>query len=272
VYVVYVYFKEGPKMCNYRANYKDFALASRLRDRGIPPDDYEFERMRAACAGLQILEDAGPPSTVFDLSSGGAGYRLSVVISNQSTRPLAPAHIVFEGPDWEIGMSLLPDPHKEYPARRGHAHRRVRDHSGCIVDYSSARNFYVFPTHTPMVYPRDEVLNPRIARSCFLYPGESLEGWLLAVGEKPIPPEYRDRDRVEMRLTLFDQRGHFHRAIFHPMVQRSRQEQQRLAEFASGDQTRIQEHRATAAARLREDPQPSLGQEKKIAPSCVSVV
>ena len=223
-------------MCNCRANYQEFALARRLRARGIPVDEYEFERMKAACAGLEILEDAGPPSTVFDLSSGGTGCILSVVISNGSKRPLAPARIGFEGPDWET-MSLLPDPHKEYPARRGTTHRRVRDNSGRIVDYSNARNFYVFPTRTPMAYPRGEVLNPRIARRCFVYPGESLEGWLLAVGEKPIPPEYRDRDRVKMRLTLFDQRGQFRPAIFHPMVERSRQGQQRLAELAPQDQT-----------------------------------
>jgi hypothetical protein len=208
-------------MCNCRANSEDFALARRLRDRGIPVDEYEVERMQAACAGLQILEDRSLPSTVFDLSSGGAGCLLSVVISNESRRPLAPAHIGFEGLDWGT-MSLLPDPHKEYPASRGNKHRRVRDNSGCLVDYSSARNFYVFPIQPVMTYPRDEVLNHRIARSCFLYPGESLEGWLLAVGEEPIPPEYGNRDRLKMRLTLFDQRGHVHRATFHPMVQRGR--------------------------------------------------
>lgn len=257
-------------MCNCHANYEDFALIRRLRDRGIPVDEYQFARMQAACAGLEILEDAGLPSTVFALSSGGAGCRLSVVISNESKRPLAPAHIGFEGPDWATGMSLLPDPHKGYPAQRGNAHRRVRDNGGCVVDYSSARNFYVFPTHTPMVDPRNEVLNHRLGRGRFLYPGEFLEGCLLAVGQTPIPPEYRDRDRLTMRLTLFDHRGHFHRATFHPMVQRSRQQELRLAEFASPDETWIRDKRAAAAARLRDDVKPNLGQEEEVDPSCVS--
>jgi hypothetical protein len=257
-------------MCNCHANYQDFALVRRLRDRGIPVDEYEFARMQAACAGLVILEDAGLPSTVFDLSSGGAGYRLSVVISNQSKRPLAPAHIGFEGPDWATGMSLLPDPHKEYPARRGNAHRRVRDNGGCVVDYSSARNFYVFPTQTPMVDPRNEVLNHRLGRGRFLYPGESWEGCLLAVGQQSIPSEYRDRDRLKMRLTLFDQRGHFHKATFHPIVQRSRQDERRLAEFVSRDETCIRDKPAAAAARLRDDVKPNLGQEEDVDPNCVS--
>ena len=254
-------------MCNCHANYEDFALVRRLRDRGIPVDEQEFERMQSACAGLQISEDAGPLSTVFCLSSGGAGCRLSVVISNESKRPLAPAHIGLEGPDGEMRMSLLPDPHKEYPARRGNTHRRVQDNSGCFVDYSSARNFYVFPTQTPMPYPRDEVLNHRIGRNCFLYPGECWEGWLLAVGEKPIPPEYRDRDRLKIRLTLFDQRGHFRGATFHPMVQRSRQEERRMAEIVSQNETWIREKRAAAASRLRDDVKPNLGQEEEIDPT-----
>ncbi len=47
-------------MCNCYANYADFALVRRLRDRGIPVDEYEFARMRAASAGLEIFQDAGP--------------------------------------------------------------------------------------------------------------------------------------------------------------------------------------------------------------------
>ena len=248
-------------MCNYRANYEDFARARRLRDRGIPLDEYELKRMEAVCLGLMILEDTSLPSTVFDLSSGGAGYILSVVISNESRRPLAPVHIGFESPDWEAGMRLLPDPYKEYPARRGNAHRRVRDNSGCLVDYSNARNFYVFRIRPLMIYPRDEVLNHRIARSCFLYPGDSLEGWLLAVGEKPIPPEYGNRDRLEMRLTLFDQRGHFYRATFRPMVQRSHQEPTTPGgvRFAGSN---MDSGPAGSGCRLRDDPQAALGQEK----------
>jgi len=53
-------FEGRTKMCNCRANYKDVALALRPRDRGIAVDELEFARIQATCAGLEILEDAGP--------------------------------------------------------------------------------------------------------------------------------------------------------------------------------------------------------------------
>jgi hypothetical protein len=237
-------------MCKCRSNYDAFALVRRLRDRGIPVDEYRFERIQASCAGLDILQDG--PASVFDLSSGGVGCELYVVILNESRWPLAPEHVAFEGPDWATGMSLLPDPYKVYPAGRGNTHRRVRDNSGFFVDYSTARNAYVFPiySHPPRIFPRTDALNHQLARSCVLYPGESLEGWLLPVGQKPLPPEYRDGDRLKMRLTLFDQRGRFHRATFHLIVQRLREEDP-------------PDSGAAAAACLRDDPKPNLGQTER---------
>jgi hypothetical protein len=238
-------------MRNCRVSCEDLALMHGFRDRGIPVDEYEFERIEAACAGLKIFEDGGPPA-VFDLLPGRAGCELYVVISNESRRPLVPVHIGFEGPDWVSGMSLLPDPRKLYPARRGNTHRRVRDDSGYFADYSTARNAYVFPIHfrPPMIYPREEVLNQRIARSCVLYPGEHLEGWVLAMGQKPMPSEYRDGDRLKMRLTLFDQRDCFYRATFHPIVRRARQ--QEPPDSGEG-----------AASGLRDAPRTSLGRKER---------
>jgi hypothetical protein len=248
VYVMYV-FIGGIKMCNCRANCDDLAVVRRLRDRGIPVDEDRFQRMQAACAGLVILQDG--PASVFDLSSGGTGCELYVVILNESRRPLVPVHIGFDGEDWATGMSLLPDPYKVYPAGRGNTHRRVRDNSGYLADYSAARNAYVFPIHShpPKIFPRADVLNHRLARSCVLYPGESSEGWLLAVGQKPMPRGHRDGDRLKMRLTLFDQRNRFHRVTFLLIVQRSRREEP-------------PDSGAAAATCLRDDPKPNLGQEE----------
>jgi hypothetical protein len=237
-------------MCKCDANYEELALARRLRGRGIPVDEYQLERIQAACAGLEIFEDTGLPSTVFNLSSGGAGYILNVMIANISARPLAPAHIGFEGPDWEPGITLLPDPHKEYPALRRTTHRQVRDYRGVGIDYPIARNTYFFPNDWTIGYHRSEVVNCRIGRSRLLYPGESREGWLMAAGQRPIPPEYRDRDRFTMFLTVFDHRNRFHRAPFHPVVLRSRHEEP----LDSG---------AASATRLRDDPKPNLGQEER---------
>jgi hypothetical protein len=257
-------------MRDCQANREDYALACGLRDRGIPLDEYEFERMKAACLGLEIWENIDSPSTVFNLPSGGAGYELNVAISNHSERPLAPVHIGFEGPGWETNMRLLSDPQKVYPARQRNTRRQVRDHRGVLIDYSVARNTYCFSAYWTDGYEREAALNHRIARSGVLYPGDSVEGWLLAVGEESIPFDYRDRDRLKMRLTVFDQRGRFHRAFFHPMVQRSRQEERRLAEIVSRDERWIQENRAAGAARLREDLKSNLGQEGKNDASCVS--
>jgi len=245
-----------------QANHEDFALMRRLRDRGIPMDEYELEGIEVACRGLEICEDIDFPSTAFNLSSGGSGYELNVLIANDSERPLAPVHIGFEGPEWVNRMRLLPDPHKQYAARRGNTLRQVRDESGSSVDYSIARNTYVFPTRPRILQEREIVLNHRVSRSCILYPGDSVEGLLLAVGEEPIPLDYRDREHIKVRLTVFDQHGRFHRALFHPMVERSRQEERRWAEIGSQDQTRIRDKRAATAARL-DDLKP-LGKEKQV--------
>jgi hypothetical protein len=185
------------------------------------------------------------------------------VIWNKSARPLAPVHIAFLVPDWEMSMSLLADPHKQYPARRSNPRLQVRDNSGDRVGYSIARDNYVFPSYPPIRHERQAVLNPRIARSFLLYPGEYVEGWLLAVGERSIPADYPDRLRIKIRLTLFDHRGRSQRAFFHPMVQRSRQEQRCSVEIASGDETWSREHRPRAAARLGQDLKPHVEREEK---------
>ena len=237
-------------MACYHVSRETFLLARGLRDRGIPVDDYEFGRMEAACLGLRIEEQSGLQSKAFNLAGGGAGYVLEVVIQNESKRPLAPVHISFEGPDWERRMSLLPDPHKEYPARPRKNRRRLRNYLGAPIDYSVVRNTYFFPPDRRAGKAREEVLNHKVDRGLLVYPGEFLEGLLLVVGEQPIPSEFRDGDRIKIRLTVFDQRGRSHRAAFQPLVERPREERRWLAEISSGGETWVQDRLATVSARL----------------------
>lgn len=180
---------------------KAYRLACRLRKCQILLDDDEFERMRQACLGLQIHE--GGPSSAFNLPGGGAGYVLSVDIWNPSQRRLSPEHIVFEGFEGEFRMRVFPDPRKEYPMGLNHADRR-RCEREIGLDYLLARQLYVFPELHWHRYSREEVLNHLIGPRRFLYPGDPpLEGFLLTVGQEPIPWNYSDGDHFKVRLTIF---------------------------------------------------------------------
>jgi hypothetical protein len=194
-----------------RASYEDFILATQMRERGIPLDGYELDRMNTASRGLSIHPGCNGPNEAFNLRSGGAGYIFTVLISNGSDRPLYPAHIGFDVP-WDSDLRLLPDPRKEIRGQRQfrqQGHKRDAD-----IDLAIARNNYSFKDPSQSIWHRDVVINHRLGRSDPVYPGEFVEGLLLAVGVLPIPSEYQDGDRLQLHLRVFDQRGHFHGKLF----------------------------------------------------------
>jgi hypothetical protein len=63
------------------------------------------------------------------------------------------------------------------------------------------------------LFPRNQILNPRILNSLrFQARGDTIEGWLLASGLRPIPAEYRNFAVVPFQLSFWNQFGDEFRA------------------------------------------------------------
>jgi hypothetical protein len=228
MYVVHILFGERCPVI-HRPNPEEFALASELRKCGVPFDEDQFERMRVDPCALSIRQ-GGVPNRAFNLFPREAGFIFSVEISNDSSHNLSRVDIEFDGPFYEFGMRLLlPD--------------RVK---------KSRKPFYSMPAPRLERYERDMVLNHLVNRRHTWRPGKTVEGLLLAVAETRIPWEYYDRERLEVGVTVFDQRGRSDRKSFWLIVDWTRDEkefmQERLRRQKAFDDTSPDEIRAKKLA------------------------
>ena len=191
-------------------------MACDLRDRGVSFDEDELARMELDCSGLSLMQNCDLPSTAFAVP-GGAGYVFNAAILNESRSIfLAPSFIRFECPTWEIEICLLQDPKKKTPREN-------------LYSFSRARRYE---------FQREIVLNPLIGRRQTLAPGEVIEGYLLAVGRMAIPPQYRQHDRFDVRVALFDQWGRSDQQIFHLSVEREAEDKRTSERIATARQSR----------------------------------
>jgi hypothetical protein len=227
VYVVHVYCKKEGTVLAITTTAKEFALLSQLQSEGIPLDGEVLEEMRAACAGLDIVQNPIAIETrVFDLDSGGTGYMLSSAIHNESQLSIRLHAPRLKIPWWEPDFHWLVDPRCKVPR-----------------EYT-----YSFPDPGPTGFERDAVLNHRLGhRDRGLDPDEWLEGLFLGVGREPIPEEYHDRQRIEMPLSIFDGRGNKYELNAAFLVSRSKRRSVSIAKeikrgrlFASVDGRRTE--------------------------------
>jgi hypothetical protein len=71
-------------------------------------------------------------------------------------------------------------------------------------------------------YLEDDVLNDVIDEGLHLSrPGDTREGWLLAMGQVPVPERYGARRPAPVEVTLSDQFGQAHTAVAELLVERS---------------------------------------------------
>jgi hypothetical protein len=153
---------------------------------GIPLDDEVMEHLRASCRGLSVSQTGTLlENTIFDLEHGGTGYIVSIAIDNTSTKTVRIDQYRLEQPWPESGFHWLEDPRKMIPRE----------------------NTYSFPQYGPEGLERECVLNHRIGRHGRLLPGDYIEGLLCGVGQACIPKEYYHRQRLPIRLSVFDGRG-----------------------------------------------------------------
>ena len=59
-----------------------------------------------------------------------------------------------------------------------------------------------------------------------------MDGLLLGVGQAPIPEAYADRQRLEMELSILDQRGNVYWTMVNLIVRRTTQLQRRHPEMS----------------------------------------
>jgi hypothetical protein len=154
---------------------KEFALAARLRDAGIPLEDCF---VKASVPPKLLLAQAGNPldSTVIELDSG-TGYVIEVSLGCDLSE-MAVSGWMLELPWEDLQLRWLEDPREMRPTE----------------------DYYHLPGEGPHGHDRDAVMNHRRQ----FRRGDFIEARLLAHSFEPIPDCYRHGSSVEAKLTLFD--------------------------------------------------------------------
>lgn len=154
---------------------------------------------RVISQGLVIKQVSLPlVNKVFDLESGAAAYLLDAHLISNLTRPIRIEGVQIK-PPWEgSSISLLEDDPRE------------RANGG----------FYRFPGST-LAFQGSEVLNGLLSGRCKLKPRDDPEGLIMAIDTQPIPDDVSDRERIDVKLTVFDVAGNGFSSDFRLCVDRS---------------------------------------------------
>jgi hypothetical protein len=165
---------------------EEILMLSQLHRAGIPLDKEVLEGLKVHSRGLSIHQRGTCiDNSVVDLDFGGTGYILSVAIYNDSNRIIRPHEIRLEMPWHESQFRLLENPLTKIPR-----------------EYT-----YALPPPGPAGFEREVVLNHHFGGKGRLCPGDCIEGFLLAVGQEPIPVGYRNRQKLQAHLSIFDGPG-----------------------------------------------------------------
>jgi hypothetical protein len=157
-----------------------------LRRREIPLDAEVLRNMRAARKGL-VIQQAGTivENAVFESALGETGFMLSILIHNDSDRNTRLQGARLDIPWPVLNFRWLENPLRKIPREYTYSH----------------------PSYGPGGFDPEDVLNHRFNGRYKLIPDDWLDGLLLGAGQAPIPDQYVDRQKVPMRLTIFDGQG-----------------------------------------------------------------
>ena len=168
---------------------EELALVRSLRDRGVLVDAREVRCLARSAAGLRVKQVGFGIDSFAQERVSGAEYAIRLAIANSSSRPLAPMRVELDFPWDHRGARLLEDPHLSRPRKE----------------------LYAFPSGELHPYDRADVINHQLKRSRPIAPRDEVEGMLLALADDPIPESYAEGSTLEVQVTVFDQRGEFHR-------------------------------------------------------------
>jgi hypothetical protein len=185
---------------------KEFERARELEALGIPIDAELMERSQKFTSGLLIDQDPNiPQTTIFDMGRRKTGIIISMFLMNKSEQVIRLAAARLNLP-WSNNIRWLEDPRRRAPAK----------------------DDYGFPEcHYPYI-ERDTVLNHRFGPSGKLFPGDSLECFLLGTCEERIPEQYCNRALLESTLAIFDGRNNSYALPLKFLVTRDQKPRQRV--------------------------------------------
>jgi hypothetical protein len=153
-----------------------------LQREGILLDDHVLNDLKRASPGLSLFQPGNPvEDAIFDLDDVDWGCTLGVVACNYSDREICVQRYRLQVPGFEPNFRWLENPLRKSPRE-------------CL---------YSFPPPGPVGFEPEVVLNHRVGRKGRLNPGESFEGLLLGMGQGRLPDDFRDRQRVSAKLTVF---------------------------------------------------------------------
>src|SRR5260370_38672314 len=122
--------------------------------------------MKDACRGLSLSQSPNALDTeVFDLPCGGTGYRLAVVMHNESYRVILPREYRLGIPWHEWQFRWLEKPWTKVPRE----------------------SVYLFPSYGLAGHDPEDVLNHRLGSNGKLLHDGDLDGLLLGLGQASIP-------------------------------------------------------------------------------------
>jgi hypothetical protein len=185
---------------------KEFLRAKQLETLGIPLDHEVLEKRKEACHGLWMGQDPSIPQTIlFDMVSGHTGVVIALKICNESEQMISLRAARLKIP-WCNQICWLEDPFRNAP-----------------------RKFiYSFPKPDLQGFERDLVLNHQFGQNSKLFLGDQLDGFLLGIGDEPIPDQFRDCEIFEASLSIFDSRNNPHSLNVKFLVTRDIKRCQRL--------------------------------------------
>lgn len=187
---------------NTKVTREDLNFFEELRRQGIAIDGEVFRELNDASNWLCLRQSPiAIETTVFDLPDGTTGFILAIIICNESKQIIVPLEYRLAIPWLESQFRWLEKPWTKSPQERE----------------------YLFSSPRLAGFDPEDVLNHRLGSKGKLFPNSDREGFLLGVGQAPIPEEYLDRQSVCMSLSILDQRGDCHELKLKLIVSRDQQ-------------------------------------------------
>ncbi len=163
-----------------RASLQELIRAGSPVDLSVADSDRENEK-------LEITQVGGiHESSIFELPNGRAGYRMALLITNQTSQTIYTSELELRTSREDNFFQWLS------PLRIPVRNRRKPNTS-----YQA----YRFPGPSGLELPYDQVLNHILGEGRGLPPNRPIEGWLLAVGGR-MPAELRHGQWLDVTLAI----------------------------------------------------------------------
>jgi hypothetical protein len=182
-----------------------------------------LKKFQDACRGLWIGQDPNIINTIlFDLASGGTGVLIGLSVCNESNRVICISAVRVYIP-WCKQIRWL-----KVPLSRA-----------CAKFYSS------LPMSDFPSLEGETILNHSLKPNSKLYPEDWPDGFLLGIGEEPIPDQYRDRQPFETHVSIYDGQNNEYHQDLRFQISRERKNSRHLKAYKDMVAARLAGRRST---------------------------